>query len=229
MPRPHFQSPSRFLVVAALVAASTGCKEAVEPPIPSALFLVQGNAQQAQAGMELPTKVVVRLVDADGQPIPDFPVGFVVTQGGGVVTPASAPTDDAGEVTVKWTLGPNDAVQLLHATAGNIQPVVVGAIGLLPTDLVVAQGAGQSAKPGSALANAIVVRVVSTGNVPMKGIPVAFQVVNGGGQITPQSGVTNAAGEVQSRWTLGPASGAQTVQVVTGSVQPVTLTAVAVP
>jgi hypothetical protein len=190
---------------------------------------VQGNAQQAQAGSELPTQIVVRLVDVEGQPIPDFPVGFVVTQGGGTVTPASAPTDEAGEVQVKWTLGPNEQVQLLHASAGAIQPVVVGAVGLLPSELIVAQGAGQSAKAGAALANAIVVRVVSSGNVPMKGIPVAFQVVNGGGQITPQSGVTNASGEVQTRWTLGPALGVQTIQVVTGSVQPVTLTAVAVP
>jgi adhesin/invasin len=207
----------------------TGACKATEPPVPDMLSLVQGSAQMAQAGTELPTPVVVRLLDVDGAPIGGFPVGFVVTQGGGTVNPASAKTDEAGEVAVRWTLGPNDAAQLLQATAGTLTPVVVAAVGILPTDLVVAQGLGQSARAGSALANSIVVRVVGQDNVPMKGIPVAFQVVSGGGQITPQSGVTNANGEVQTRWTLGPALGVQTVQAVTGSVQPITITAIATP
>lgn len=215
------------LATAALSAAA--CKKAVDPPVPAALYLVQGNAQQAQAGAELPTQIIVRLVDADGAPVPDFPIGFVVTQGGGTVNPASAPTDDAGEVQVKWTLGPNADVQVLHATAGTVEPVIVGAIGLLPTEIVVAQGAGQAAKAGAALANAIVVRVVGPGNVPMKGVQVSFQVASGGGQITPQSGVTNASGEVQTRWTLGPAMGTQTVQVVSGSIQPISISAIATP
>lgn len=212
------------LLLAALLAG--GCK-AAEPPVPVGLAVVQGNNQVAQAGSELPNQVVVRLVDAQGAPVPDFSVGFVVLGGGGTVNPSSAPTDANGEVKVKWTLGPHEADQSLLATAGTVDPAQVFATGLLPADLIVAQGAGQAAKAGAALPNPIVVRVVGPNNVPMKGIPVAFQVMSGGGLISPASGVTNANGEVQSRWTLGPQPGLHTLQVVAGSLQAVTIVATA--
>lgn len=228
MPVSPFRIRTNLLAGAALVALAAGCKP-VEPPVPTGIAVVQGNFQMAQAGTDLPNDVVIRVLDVEGAPVPDFPVGFVVMLGGGQVSPSSSPTDENGEVKVKWTLGPNAADQQLLATAGTVDPVQVFATGLLPSDLIVAQGSGQSAKVSSALPNPIVVRVVGPGNVPMKGIPVAFQVVTGGGLITPQSGVTNASGEVQSRWTLGPGAGTHTVQVVAGTLQAVTISATATP
>ncbi len=204
----------------------TACQK-VEPPVPTGLAVVQGNFQVAQAGMELPAQVVIRLVDVEGAPVPDFPVGFVVMSGGGSVNPSTSPTDPNGEVKVKWVLGPGATDQSLIATAGTLDPVEIHATGLVPTDLIVAQGLGQTAKPGAALPNAIVVRVVGVGNVPLKGIPVAFEVTAGGGLITPASGVTNASGEVQSRWTLGALAGGNVLRVVAGTLQPLLITATA--
>lgn len=215
-----------FRRAAGLLVLTAACKPA-EPPVPMGMAVVQGNYQMAQAGSELPGQVVVRLVDAEGAPVPDFSVGFVVMAGGGSVNPSSAPTDENGEVKVKWTLGPNVSDQSLMATAGTLEPAQIFATGLLPAELIVAQGLGQTAKPGAALPNAIVVRVVGPDNVPMKGIPVAFQVTAGGGLISPASGTTNANGEVQTRWTLGSLPGAHTLQVVAGNLQAVVITATA--
>jgi hypothetical protein len=216
----------RTTAALALVVAVFACKP-VEPPVPVGLAVVQGNNQMAQAGTELPAQIVVRLVDIDGAPVPDFNVGFVVLAGGGTVNPSAAPTDENGEVKVKWTLGPNESDQSIMATSGTVEPAQVFATGLLPANLIVAQGAGQAANAGAGLPNPIVVRVVGPNNVPLKGIPVAFTVTSGGGLISPASGVTNASGEVQSRWTLGPQPGLHTIQVVAGSLQAVQIVATA--
>lgn len=207
--------------------AYAGCKKApLAPAPPSALVLVQGNNQQVQGGMELPNPIVVRLLGSDGKPVVDFPVGFSVAQGGGTVNPGSALSDANGEVKVKWTVGPNEVAQLLRASVPDVEAINVAAIALLPSDLIVAQGNNQSAKAGAALPNPIVVRVVGPGNVPMKGIAVAFQVTSGGGLISPQSGLTNALGEVLVRWTTGIPAGTNSLAVTSGSLQPIQMLAI---
>lgn len=211
---------------AVLLFAGCGKKAVVEPPTPGSLILVQGNNQQAQGGSELPNPIVIRVLDTDGVPIGKLPIGFSVTQGGGSVNPGSAPSDENGEVKVKWTVGPNEVAQLLRASVPGVEAVNVTALALLPSDIVIAQGNNQNAKAGAALPNPIVVRVVGPGNVPMKGIAVAFQVVTGGGLISPQSGLTNALGEVTARWTLGGTAGVNSLAVSSGSLQPLTLNAV---
>jgi len=218
------QAPLAALLASSLAAAGCG-KEVVAAPTPGSLVLVQGNNQQVQGGSELPNPVVVRVLGTDGAPIDNHPIGFSVIQGGGTVTPGSGFSDENGEVKVKWTVGPNEVAQLLRATVAGLEAVNVSAIALLPSDLIVAQGNNQVAKPGGALPNPIVVRVVGPGNAPMKGIAVAFQVVSGGGLISPQSGLTNALGEVTARWTLGGTAGTNTLAVSSGSLQPVALSA----
>jgi hypothetical protein len=159
-----------------------------------------------QGGAELPNPVIIRVLGTDGNPVAKIPVGFSVVQGGGSVSPGSAPSDENGEVKVKWTVGPNEVAQMLRATVPGVEAVNVIALALLPSDIIVAQGNNQIAKAGAALPNPIVIRIVGPGNVPMKGIAVAFQVVSGGGLISPQSGLTNALGEVTraGRWVAPP-------------------------
>lgn len=216
------------LLAALVPLALTGCGKAaaVESPSPGSLILVQGNNQQVQGGNELPNPIIIRVLGTDGSPVGKIPIGFSVVQGGGSVSPGSAPSDENGEVKVKWTVGPNEVAQLLRATVPGVEAVNISALALLPSDIIVAQGNNQSAKAGAALPNPIVIRVLGPGNVPMKGIAVAFQVITGGGLISPQSGLTNALGEVTARWTLGGVAGTNTLAVSSGSLQPVSMQAV---
>ena len=55
------------------------------------------------------------------------------------------------------------------------------------------------------------IRVLGVGNVPIIGVPVAFQITAGAGVITPQSALTNSFGEVNAKWTLGPTAGTNTL------------------
>lgn len=228
--RSSLRAPHVALALLAALAslALTGCGKAaaVESPSPGSLILVQGNNQQVQGGNELPNPIIIRVLGTDGSPVEKIPIGFSVVQGGGSVSPGSAPSDENGEVKVKWTVGPNEVAQMLRATVPGVEAVNISALALLPTDIIVAQGNNQSAKAGAALPNPIVIRVLGPGNVPMKGIAVAFQVITGGGLISPQSGLTNALGEVTARWTLGGAAGTNTLAVSSGSLQPVSMQAV---
>lgn len=221
--------PIRKANVALLLALSACGKEAVTVQTPGSLTLVQGNLQSIQGGQELPNPIVIRLLDTDGQPIAKTAIGFNVVVGGGAVNPPSALTDENGEAKTKWILGAAEVNQTLQVRAPKLDPVSVNGIALLPTDLLIAQGNHQQAKPAGPLPNPIVIRVVGPNNAPMKGIPVAFQVIVGGGLVSPQSALTNALGEVTVRWTLGAGAGQQLLAVSSGGLQPISLTATAVP
>ncbi len=222
---------TRSLTLALGVLLSTAaCKKATtEVVLPDAIAIVQGNAQSVQAGLLLPTPVVIRVIDKNGLAMPNIPVTFVLSDGGGSVTPASATSDTRGEVTVKWTLGPVQPVQTLTASASGVTPVRISAQAILPSDISVAQGNNQTGKAGVVLTNSIVVRVTGTGNLPMVGVPVAFQVSSGGGAITPQTILTNALGEATAKWTLGSVAGQNTATVSTAALTPVVLSATGTP
>ncbi|MEW5918266.1 MAG: Ig-like domain-containing protein [Gemmatimonadota bacterium] len=220
---------ARFpLLLASVLLAGCG-KQPVEVAAAGSISLVQGAAQSVQAGSELPNQIIVRVLDTDGKPLGDHPVGFTIAAGGGAVQPGSALTDENGEAKTKWTLGTSDVNQRLLATVQGLEPLAIAATGLFPADLVVAQGNNQSAKAGGALPNAIVVRVIGPNNTPMKNIAVAFQVLSGGGLITPPSAMTNTLGEVTLRWTLGPQVGAQALSINSTSLPSITVLATATP
>lgn len=217
----------RIVRTSALGIVVLSCaKEPAGPADAGSVLIVQGSQQQIQGGSELPNPVVVRVLDIEGVPIPGATVGFNVVIGGGSVTPGSALTDENGEAKTKWVTGALDAQQSMQVRVKGVEPVLVSAVALLPSDIIIAQGANQNAAVGAALKNPIVVRIVGPNNTPMKGIAVAFQVTNGGGLISPQSAITNALGEVTTRWTLGVTPGLNSVSVSSGSLQAVTLNAV---
>jgi len=224
---------ARLTLAALAVAASLGaCKKedaVAAPPAIGALAVVQGNNQSVQAGKELPLPVILRVVSTNGDAMAGIPVAIVVAEGGGAVAPPSGISDSKGEFTTKWTLGPRFVDNQLRASVPGLDPVKVFATAIVPTDIVVAQGNLQTAKVGAALPTSIVVRVVGSGNVPMANVTVLFQVISGGGSISPQSAVTNTLGEVTTKWTLGSVAGLQMAAASTGTLSPANLTATATP
>lgn len=191
--------------------------------------VVQGNGQTAQAGRLLATPIILRVVDANGKGVAKQVATFVVVAGGGAVDAGTVVSDTTGEMRVKWTLGASGAAQTLMATLAGTVSVTVGATALFPATIIVAQGVGQTAKIVTVLKNDVVVRVVGPNNTPMIGIPVTFTVTAGGGGLSPQSGVTNALGELSTKWTLGSAAGSNTISVSSGSLPSITVGATATP
>jgi hypothetical protein len=206
-----------------------GCKKAVAPEDVAALTLVSGGSQTRQAGRQLRAPLVFRATSESGAGVGGAAITLIVVQGGGAVDSASIRTDANGEARIRWTLGPASTAQMVQATVPSVEPLLVPAIGILPSDVVVAQGANQTARVGVALPNTIVVRVLGGNSVPMDSVNVTFQITGGGGAISPQSALTNSFGEATARWTMGPLPGANTAVVRAGAIDPIIVTATATP
>lgn len=224
MLRAHVAPAIGILVLLSL----TACKKVVAPEAVDKLTIVSGDLQTRQASRLLRAPLVFRATDAAGTGVGGAAITFVIVQGGGAVDSASVKTDDNGEARVKWTLGP-EATQALLATIPGLEPVRATATGVLPSDIVIAQGNNQSARVSVALLNNVVVRVLGANNTPMDSINVSFQVTSGGGAIAPQSILTNASGEATVKWTMGPIAGTNTALVRASTIDPVTITATATP
>ncbi|HEX6307115.1 MAG TPA: protein kinase [Longimicrobiales bacterium] len=96
--------------VAAVVRA-TGIAE------PAARLVgLRGANQSAPRGTALPDEIVLRVEDADGNPVADARVDFTVRSGGGSVQPATTASDSAGLVRTSWTLGRERDANTLRAT-----------------------------------------------------------------------------------------------------------------
>jgi len=77
--------------------------------------------------------------------------------------------------------------------------------------LAIVSGNNQSGTAGTALANALVVKITDTAGAPISGAQVNFVVSTGAATINPPAAVTLADGTASTAITLGPAAG--TVQI----------------
>lgn len=88
------------------------------PGVPASLVPTSG-AQSAFAGTELPNPLSLQVQDRFGNGVPSTLVSFVVTGGGGAISPGSVMTDAAGNATgAAWRLGKSATPQTTLVSAG---------------------------------------------------------------------------------------------------------------
>ncbi|HEV2130959.1 MAG TPA: Ig-like domain-containing protein [Longimicrobiaceae bacterium] len=95
---------------------------------PSQLMIVSGSAQTAPVGGALPDPLVVRVTDADGNPVPGVTVSWATASGSGVVQPASSVTDAAGIARAQWRLGAQPGDHSATATLAGVGSVTFTAL-----------------------------------------------------------------------------------------------------
>ncbi len=158
--------------------------------------------------------------DAAGKEVTGAPIRWRTSDG----AVASVTNDRQAVVTAN---APGTATITAEIQGLNISDAIPVTVALTPSALQLVSGGGQSAAAGTALANPIVVRVMS-GNTPVAGVPVNFALVGtGSGSISASAVVTDAAGQAQVRWTLGSAVGTQTLVASVAGVASLTITATA--
>jgi adhesin/invasin len=193
------------------------------------LAIVEGNAQTAAAGSELPVDPAVRVTDATGNPMAGVGVVFTIASGGGSITGGSAVTDASGVAAVgSWTLGTTTGSNALNAAVEGLAPVTFTATATSGAPAVVAVHAGnnQTATVGTAVTIPPAVRVLDAFSNPVAGVTVTFAVVSGAGQLTNAIASTDANGVAAvGSWTLGPVAGANELSATVESLTPVTFTA----
>lgn len=193
-----------------------------EPVGQQRILLRSGNQQAAPIGAVLPDPLVVQLVDADGQPVADRPVTFVVSQSDGILAALDAQgqdlvvqTDAAGEASVQFQLGTRTGVgnNQVRATAPGFTGEVVfsasATVGL-PSLINRVSGENQRGQVGQPLSLPFVVIVYDQGGNPVADVDVTFKVLQGGGAIhgvTEFPARTNSDGKAEALLTLGQQEG----------------------
>jgi adhesin/invasin len=217
----------RALAVAAAALLPIACSDSSSGPdygTAAEIEVVAGEDQSGPAGAQLPVPIVVLVLDADGNPVPNQSMTFQVMAGGGTVQDATPRTDDDGFAGARWTLGPTVNVeQRLEARA------VSGGNTLVSVSILATAGPGAPAQlvvipPGTQGSVYPGVRVVDLYGNPSPGVTVTFSVTAGGGTLEGATQMTNALGiATVGRWNLG-APGANTIQASAGTLTPVTYT-----
>ena len=116
--------PGRTTPAIAVVMLALGaCTDPVTTEVPTEIQVVSGDDQRAVQGLSLEQAVVVRILDEDGQPIPDFKVAFTPARGHGQVDSASV-TDEDGKASAFWMLGSTPGRHTLRISAGEVDTLV---------------------------------------------------------------------------------------------------------
>ena len=189
---------------------------------------ISGDDQQGTPGTALERSFVVEVRDTSGSAFEGVPVTFTATAGGGTLSVASTTTDKNGRAESTLTLGPNPGTNTVTVSVAGIQEgQTFNAEGIgVPKTLEIVSGDDQEGLPGAALDKAFVVEVRNQSDKPLPEVQVTFSVTNGGGTLSATSVTTDANGRAESRLTLGPNPGTNTVTVsVTGIQEGQTFTA----
>lgn len=186
-------APATFTLTGAPGAATTAA-------------VVSGSNQAGTVGQPLAEPVVVEARDAFQNPVPGATVVFEPLSGNGTVAQAQVVTDAQGRASTTWTLGGSPGEQRLNARIQGAAALTVfraNATAGAPASLVKVSGDNQQAAPGDTLGQPLVVRVDDVFGNPVSNAAVSFSASHGG-SFTPAQATTNAQGQAQVRWILGP-------------------------
>jgi hypothetical protein len=186
----------------------------------SRIEVVSGDDQAAAVGTSLPAPLIVRVVDGFGNLVEGVSVSWSAEAGS--VSPASSVTGEDGRAATSWTLGSSSGSQSASASSTGLSGSPVGftaranAGGANRLERV--SGDGQSDRPGSALENPLVVRLVDNAGNGVRNRAVSWVVATGGGTTEPGTSTTDDDGRASTRWTLGPGEGQNTLNAVVSGV-----------
>ena len=193
---------------AALLAGAAGAVACGDeaPPVPAEVVVTPASATAETVGATV--QYAARVVDAEGAAIPGAPVTW--SSGNREVGTVSA----TGLATV---VGQGTAViRAVHETVSGTASLVVQ---LRPASMAKVAGDSLTAPAASVLPEQPTVRVADAGGAPVPGVAVRFEVVSGGGRITPRSALTDSDGEASTRWTLGHFQGVQVLRATSDEFQ----------
>jgi hypothetical protein len=181
-------------------------------PLPdNTRIAVIGTTPAGRIGSALPTAIAVRVTDTAGAPLADLPVTWSTPEDGSIEGLA-ARTDSLGEARARWTLGDRAGTQQAFLQVGFGRavprfPVVATARPGPAAALTAVRGGPPRGVAGEPLDAPLELRVTDRASNPVPGAVV--QVRPAAGTVAERSLVSDSAGRVLVRWTLGPLAGPQ--------------------
>jgi alpha-tubulin suppressor-like RCC1 family protein len=225
-------SPGSAAAIMALAFAATACNPESATTGPSGLSskdfaanlrLVSGDQQLGPLAAALALPIVVRVVDAGGQPVQGATVSFSVRAGGGSVNPAANISGADGLVSATWTmgttLGENKVAALLSGAFPLDSALFKATATVGPANkFAKISGDSQTLNASRRLPAPLVVRVQDAFGNNLSGIPVNWTTGNLSGSVAALRDTTAADGTASAAWTLGTVAIGQTVSAsVVGS------------
>lgn len=198
-----------------------------------ALSKVNGDNQVGTVGEQLPNPLVVQVLTARELPAPGRKVAFEFTSVEGQVTPDTAVTNDAGEGVARWVLGTQPGLHTVRAKMADVEgesqvaEFTAEARPASPDTLSAQSPLSQPARRGQEVGSAPTVRVADRFGNPVPGVPVAWSVNAGQGQVSAPLTQTGPDGTTSVTWTLGHRIGVHKLTAAVGPIHgsPVTFTA----
>jgi hypothetical protein len=165
--------------------------------------VVSGNNQSGPVSTELPTPLVVAVLDAGQNPVPGVAVTWVVRTGGGSVTPATSTTDASGQATAVWTLGAQPGPNTLGAVVSGIGVAEFSATAQAgaPARLTIRTQPSATTTSGTPLAQQPVIQLLDAQGNPTGQSGVDVTVAIGSGAAT-LSGTTTKRTDANGRATF---------------------------
>ncbi len=223
---------SAWAVLGALAACQA--EGVITEPRLGRLEYVAGNNQIGTVGLNLAQQLVVRLVDQNGYPVAGQWVEFTPLEAGATASPAADTTGADGIASTQLRLGPlvhtyTVVAEWVYAGGYSGEPVRFSAAAKAapPTTLTITGGNNQTRPAGTLLPVALSVRAADAFGNPTPGVSLTFAIATGGGQLSTTSVTSGASGIASTTWTLGSATGPQSVVVFTAGVAPITFLATA--
>ncbi len=198
-------------------------------PHPRILTGLSGHEQDGRPNATLAQPFVVEVRDQHGDPFEGATVTFAVTGGGGTLSVTRVATDARGRASTVLTLGLIPGPNTIEVTVGDLEPLIFTALTrAVPTTLSIVGGDAQQGPSGSPLAEPLVVSLLDQAGSPLAGAAVTFTVTAGEGTLSVTRATTDAQGRAATNLTLGPAPGANSVEVNAAGLAPVTFIALGV-
>ena len=186
---------------------------------------VSGDGQTGVAGAQLANPFGVEVRNQYNNPLPDVPVTFTITAGGGTLSTTSTTTDKNGRAESTLTLGQQPGTNIVTVTVAALEPITFTVTGqAIPKTLTKVSGDGQTGAAGAQLANPFGVEVTDQNGAAFAGAVVTFTVTAGGGTLSTTSTTTDKNGRAESTLTLGQQPGTNTVTVTVAALEPITFT-----
>jgi adhesin/invasin len=159
------QTPGQVQITVTAGSASATFTVTIEVTA-AQLRKVSGDNQSAVINQAFAAPLVVQLLDAQNQPVPNAVVSFTVTSGSATLSSAAATTDAQGNAQVAVTAGASAGPIVVTASFGNLPPVTFNLTARLPGPSLT-QGSFVNAASGApGLAPGSIVKIVAPGMAP---------------------------------------------------------------
>ena len=173
------------------------------PGVAATLTHVAGDGQSAIVDTTLPDSLVVQVTDQYGNAVSGTGVEWVVTSGGGTISPSSITTEADGLAQAEWTLGSSAGSHTAEARSPGLSGSPVRFAATAIPALSKYSGDGQARIVGELLPAPVVVRLVDGEGDGVPNAAVTWELIgDDDGAISAADAVTNADGRAQARWTL---------------------------